>query len=372
MPDRFSITDEAHMRRALQLARRQEGRVEPNPMVGCVLVRNGRIIGEGAHRRFGGPHAEINALEKCAEVAKGATAYVTLEPCCYVGKTPPCTNALISAGISRVIAATQDPNPRVSGKGLRALRAAGISVSSGLFQSEADDLIAPFAKRMKSGRPWVILKWAQSIDGAIATRSGDSKWISDEIARAHAHRVRGRVDAIAVGVNTVLRDDPLLTCRAARSRRIAKRIVLDSHLRMPPTTQLSRTTDQAPVLVFCLERASKRRERELRRVGCNVLRMRAVEGRPSLEKILDYLGESEAVTNLLVEGGGTLLGRLMDERLADEVQVYIAPLLLGGEATVRAIRGRGVNRIADGPRMVQTQVSKMGGGWFLRGLFPKC
>src|SRR5262245_29686131 len=200
--------DTLFMRRALRLALRGQGGVEPNPLVGCVLVRAGRIIGEGWHAKFGGPHAEVRALKSCQSSPRGATAYVTLEPCCHHGKTPPCTDALLAAGVTRVVAAVRDPNPAVHGRGAETLRKAGIRVEFGLLAAEGADLIAPFAKLVKTSRPWVILKWAQSLDGVIATRTGDSKWISDEACRAHAHRTRGRVDGILVGVNTLLRDDP--------------------------------------------------------------------------------------------------------------------------------------------------------------------
>lgn len=366
MPDQFSQADEEFMRRALQLARREQGRVEPNPMVGCVLVRNGRIVGEGAHRRFGGPHAEVNALKESGGAAKGATAYVTLEPCCFFGKTPPCTDALISAGLSRVVAATRDPNPRVSGKGLRTLRAAGISVASGLLANEARRLIAPFDKRMKTGRPWVILKWAQSLDGVIATRAGDSKWISDEASRAHAHRERGRVDAIAVGINTLLRDDPALTCRACRPRRSATRVVFDCELRTPVSAQLVRTADQTPTILFCSRGAAKRRESLLTKAGCRVLRVSQTGGRLSLTAVLDSLGKAD-MTNLIVEGGGTLIGQFVDRRLADEVHVYVAPIVLGGERSIRAVRGRGVGQVAQGLKFNWTELSRIGNGWFFRG-----
>ena len=202
----------------MALAVRGQGAVEPNPMVGCVLVRGGRVVGEGWHKRFGGPHAEVEALRAAGRAARGATAYVSLEPCCHFGKTPPCTDALIAAGVSRVVAAMRDPFPKVRGRGRRLLEAAGIKVGMGLCEAEAMRLNAPYLKRQRTGRPWVILKWAQSVDGRIATRTGDSKWISSEDSRAQAHDLRGRVDAVIVGVGTVRADDPLLTCRHGRPR----------------------------------------------------------------------------------------------------------------------------------------------------------
>jgi diaminohydroxyphosphoribosylaminopyrimidine deaminase/5-amino-6-(5-phosphoribosylamino)uracil reductase len=378
-------------------------------MVGCVLVRNGRTIGEGWHRRFGGPHAEIDALRRCHGSPRGATAYVTLEPCCYYGKTPPCTDALLAAGIRRVVAAVRDPNPRVAGRGLRVLRAAGVAVTLGVCAEQAAALNAPFFKFIRRHRPWVILKWAQSLDGKIATHTGDSKWISDEVCRAHAHRQRGLVDAIIVGIGTVLKDDPLLTSRVRATRsgtirrppRIATRIVLDSDLRIPPRAQLVRTAKQVPTWIFCGPSAPAARVRRLEAAGCHVTRVplaqpadgqqrRARLWQPftpfspshsdsasrrraglSLAAILDELGKAQML-NVLVEGGGRLLGAFMDERLADEVQVYIAPLLIGGAGAPGPLHGHGAARVARAHRLVETSgdraaaLRRLGAGWFLR------
>ncbi|RMF74303.1 MAG: bifunctional diaminohydroxyphosphoribosylaminopyrimidine deaminase/5-amino-6-(5-phosphoribosylamino)uracil reductase RibD, partial [Planctomycetota bacterium] len=258
------------MRIALRTARRGLGRVEPNPPVGCVLVRGGRELARGFHRYFGGPHAEVDALRRAGN-ARGATAYVTLEPCCYHGKTPPCTQALIAAGIRRVVAAVRDPNPRVSGRGLALLRRAGLQVDVGVLADEAEALIAPFRKLTKTGRPWVIAKWAQSLDGRIATRTGDSRWISDVAARTHAHRTRARVDAIIIGARTAGIDDPLLTARLARPRRVAARVVLDPNLRTPTNGRLVRTAGNFPTWICCDASASKRRRAELLDAGCRII-----------------------------------------------------------------------------------------------------
>lgn len=353
------------MRRALRLAQRGAGAVEPNPMVGCVIARNGVPVGEGYHRRFGGPHAEINALNACPSgAARGATAYVTLEPCRHFGKTPPCVGALLAAGVSRVIAATRDPNP-VSAGGLEELRRAGVEVACGLLEDEARSLLAPFIKLVTESRPWVILKWAQSLDGRIATREGDSRWISDEAARAHAHRVRGRMDGILVGAETALRDDPLLTCRSGRPRRIATRIVLDSRLRLSLTSQLVQTAQVAPTLLFCGPDAPIRRERRLTDAGCRVKRVPHSSKGLSLTGVLNALGAAR-MTNLLVEGGGATLGRFLDAGLADEAHIYVAPLLLGGERAISALRGDGVATVAEGVRL-SGEMRRLGDGWFWRG-----
>jgi diaminohydroxyphosphoribosylaminopyrimidine deaminase/5-amino-6-(5-phosphoribosylamino)uracil reductase len=361
---------ERFMRRALRLAAQGRGCVEPNPLVGAVLVRGGRILGAGYHRAFGGPHAEVEALERCGGAARGATLYVTLEPCCHHGKTPPCTDALIAAGLRRVVAAMLDPNPRVAGRGAARLRAAGLAVEIGPLAGEAAALNAPFIKLMRQGRPWVILKWAQSLDGKIATRTGDSRWISDERMRAHAHRVRGRVDAILVGRRTVARDDPQLTGRIGRVRRVATRIVLDSHLRTPPEATLVQTARAVPTWICCRPDAPRRRAARLEAAGC-VIQPLPPSGEDetagvSLPALLDLLGADE-MTNVLVEGGGAVLGAFCDQRLADELHVYIAPKVIGGAAAVSAVAGVGAAAVPEallpaGP----PRLRRLGTGWFLQ------
>ncbi len=355
----------AWMRMALRLARGGEGRVEPNPMVGCVLVRRGQIVGVGRHRRFGGPHAEIEALRAAGDAARGADAFVTLEPCCYHGKTPPCTEALVRAGVRRVVAAVRDPNPRVRGRGLRRLAHAGIRTESGLCADEAAALIAPFEKLTRQGRPWVILKWAQSLDGVIATRDGDSRWISDEAARRNAHATRGRMDAVIVGVGTVLADDPLLTCRHVRPRRIATRVVFDTRLRTPPDAAVALGAKRVPTLICCGRSADARRARRLAQTGCEVVRLPSSGARVSASAAMEELGR-RGMTNVLVEGGGQLLGTFLDEGLADEVHAYIAPRLIGGADAVHAMEGRGAAGVAICARLEpRAAFRRLGDGWLL-------
>lgn len=363
-----------YMRRALRLAERGRGCVEPNPMVGCVIVRDGRIIGEGWHRRFGGPHAEVEALRRCGDAARGATAYVTLEPCCHHGKTPPCTEALIAAGVRRVVAAVRDPNPQVAGRGLRRLRRAGIEVESGLLAEQAATLIAPFAKLVTQRRPWVILKWAQSLDGKIATHTGDAKWISDEPMRRHAHRIRGQVDAIIVGRRTVECDDPLLTCRVGRPRRTATRIVLAPQLSVSPAAQLVRTAAETPTWIFCNVTAPLKREQTLAAAGCRIFRLdvppRDVRGASgiALPAVLDVLGQHN-MTNVLIEGGGLLLGGFFDAGLADELHVYVAPKLIGGAAAPGPLHAVGVEMVRQALELpAASRLRRLGGGWFLHAL----
>lgn len=355
--------DREMMQLALSLALRGRGRVEPNPMVGCVIARGGKVLGTGWHRKFGGPHAEVHALRACRDSARGATVYVTLEPCCIFGKTPPCTDALIAAGIKRVVAATTDPNPRVSGRGLRALRAAGVQVETGLLAGPARELVAPFAKLMTTGLPWVILKWAQSLDGCIATRSGDAKWISDAAARKHAHEVRGRLDAIVIGKNTALRDDPLLTARVGRPARIARRIVLDERLEVPLGSQLVRTARDYPTWLACGPEASARRRRKLERQGCRVLPLSTPKRATRILELLRILG-AEGCANVLFEGGGEVLGECLDARIADELHVYIAPLLIGGRDAIHPLAAAGPARVSQAVRPADLMLQPLGDGWF--------
>jgi len=366
----FSDSDERFMRRALTLAARGRGRVEPNPMVGCVMVKGGKVVGEGWHRCFGGPHAEVEALRKAGRAARGATVYVTLEPCCHHGKTPPCTEALIAARVKRVVAAMVDPFPRVAGRGLQALRDAGIEVAVGLCRREAELLNAAYIKRVTTGRPWVILKWAQSIDGKLATRCGRSKWITCEEARRYAHYLRGLVDAVIVGAGTVRADDPLLTCRLARPRRLARRVVIDGRLSISPDCRLVRSISDAPVTVVTTERAVARHVRKYRlfvKAGCEVLALPEVQPfRVSLEKLLDWLGRNGA-TNILVEGGGEVLGQFLEEALGDEAVIFVAPILIGGRDAPGPWPAGGVEEIASSLRLIDARLSRRGSDWVIRG-----
>lgn len=340
------------MHRALEICLRGEGFVEPNPMVGCVIVRNRKIVGEGWHRKYGGPHAEVYALKQAGAKARDATAYVTLEPCCHFGKTPPCADALIAAGIRRVIAAVRDPNPKVAGKGFARLRRAGIRVEIGLLEGEARQVLAPFITCQTEKRPYVILKWAQSIDGKIATRTGDSKWITCEESRRAGHALRARVDAVVVGIGTVLADDPELTARMVAPKRIATRVVLDPRARTPLKSTLVRTSRETPTLIVCgppVRReigAFTRRVSALERAGCHVLVERPLDSRNLIPTLLQNLFE-RGMTNILVEGGGRVLGAFFECGLADEAHVFVAPTLIGGAAAPGPLNGVGPARMSD-------------------------
>jgi diaminohydroxyphosphoribosylaminopyrimidine deaminase/5-amino-6-(5-phosphoribosylamino)uracil reductase len=323
------------MRQALAIAERGRGSVEPNPLVGAVVVRDGHIVGEGWHQRFGGPHAEAHALAAAGDASRGATLYVTLEPCCHQGKTPPCTDAVLRSGIRRVVAAMLDPFPQVAGRGLEQLRAAGVEVEVGVCEDEATRINAPYLTLLAEGRPYVHAKWAMSLDGKIATRGGDSRWISGRESRELVHRLRGRVDAILVGAGTVRADDPLLTARPPGPR-TAVRIVLSSSGTLAAGCRLLQTVGEAPVLVATLQGEGA----GLRGTGCEVLELPADRGRPSVRALLTELGRRR-MTNLLVEGGAEVLGSFCDERLIDEFHVFVAPKLIGGPAAPSPVGGVG-------------------------------
>jgi diaminohydroxyphosphoribosylaminopyrimidine deaminase/5-amino-6-(5-phosphoribosylamino)uracil reductase len=355
--------DEMWMRRALTLAERGRGYVEPNPLVGAVLVRDGHLVGEGWHQRFGEAHAEVHALAAAGMHARGATLYVTLEPCCHHGKTPPCTTAIIEAGTARVVAAMADPFPRVSGQGAALLRAAGMVVELGLCETDARHLNAPYLKLLGTGRPYVHAKWAMTLDGKIATRSGDSKWISGEGSRRKVHELRGRMDAIVVGIGTALADDPLLTARPPGPR-TATRVVLDSRARLPLTAQLSTTARQAPTLVVVGKNADSARRQGLEAAGCKVLQL--PDECVSVAALLDELGRCRC-TNLLVEGGAEVLGSFLDARAIDEAHVFVASKLVGG-AGKSPFAGCGIERVADALQFSQQRIEPIDGDVYLRVL----
>lgn len=354
-----SEADRDWMRRALCLAALGRGHVEPNPMVGCVLVRDGVCLGEGYHRRFGGPHAEVEALRSLPDpaLARGATAYVTLEPCCHLGKTPPCSAALIEAGIARVVVALQDPFPRVNGGGLAQLRQAGVSTEVGVCQQEAMQLCAPYLKRLWTGCPWVIAKWAMTLDGRIATVSGESQWISGTLSRGEVHRLRGLVDAVVVGGGTAAADDPLLTARPAGPR-VATRIVVAGKRLPPLTSRLMGSIEQGPVLIVVPADADDAAVERLRIAGAEVMILPVADPALQVTELLTQLGRRQ-MTNVLVEGGGGLLGSFLTADQIDEVQLYLAPKLVGGAAAPGPVAGAGLSRLVDSPQFDLVSVTRL-------------
>jgi diaminohydroxyphosphoribosylaminopyrimidine deaminase/5-amino-6-(5-phosphoribosylamino)uracil reductase len=361
--------DRWHLQRALELAVQGRGLVEPNPMVGCVIARGAEIIGEGWHRKFGGPHAEVEALRLAGPRAKDATMYVSLEPCCHHGKTPPCTEAIIAAGVRRVVAAMRDPFPLVAGGGFARLQAAGIEVVLGELEPEAKRLNAPYLKLIEWGCPWVIAKWAMSLDGKIATRTGESQWISNERSRAIVHQLRGRVDAIIVGKETVLRDDPQLTARPAGPR-TALRIVLDTNASLPLDMKIVRTAAESPVMVIVGEKSSPERRAKLSDAGCEVFVCSGETHAKRLKQMLDELGRRH-LTNVLVEGGGRVLGSLLDIRQIDEAHVFVAPKLIGGLGAPGPIAGEGLGVLGDALELYSPDIQLLDGDVYVSGRVKK-
>ncbi|MGD9127850.1 MAG: bifunctional diaminohydroxyphosphoribosylaminopyrimidine deaminase/5-amino-6-(5-phosphoribosylamino)uracil reductase RibD [Planctomycetia bacterium] len=365
----FSDIDRFHMARAVELARQGEGTVEPNPMVGCVIARGAEAIAEGWHRQFGGPHAEIEALSMADGRAAGATMYVTLEPCCHQGKTPPCTEAIIQAGIRRVVIAMRDPFPQVDGGGLKLLEAAGITTDVGLMESEARELNRPYLKLVESGRPWVIAKWAMTLCGKTATRTGSSRWISGEKSREVVHRLRGRVDAILVGSGTARCDDPELTVRLPAGqvpKRVPLRIVLDSRAELSLESRLVQTASELPLLVAVSEEASGESIQRLEKAGAEVFCCRGSDRSARLESLLDELGRRR-MTNLLVEGGGEVVGTLLDVRAVDEVHVFIAPKLVGGKASPTPAGALGIAQMSDALHVIRPTIETLDSDIYLHG-----
>lgn len=324
----FSAADHEHMALALRLAQRGLNSTMPNPRVGCVVVRDGQVVGEGWHERAGEPHAEVHALRQAGERARGATVYVTLEPCSHYGRTPPCAGALIEAGVGRVVAAMRDPNPQVSGNGLAMLELAGIPSAVGLLESEARELNLGFVSRMTRGRPWLRLKVAASLDGKTALNNGVSQWITAPDARRDAHRLRARSCAMLTGVGTVLADDPSLTVRDVESERQPLRVVLDSGLNMAPTAKM--LTDGGAVLIVTASSDVVRGKR-LQQAGAEVLVLPSREGRVDLDSLLRELGR-RGLNEVTAEAGKVLNGALLAAGLVDEVVMYLAPMLFGDTA----------------------------------------
>jgi diaminohydroxyphosphoribosylaminopyrimidine deaminase / 5-amino-6-(5-phosphoribosylamino)uracil reductase len=351
------------MTRALELAARGEGHVEPNPMVGCVVAQGGQIVGAGWHRRFGGPHAEVEALDGARDRARGATLFVTLEPCCHQGKTPPCTELVIDRGLHRVVVAMHDPFPQVRGAGIAKLRQAGIRVDVGLLEDRARQLTAPYRKLIEAARPWVIAKWAMSLDGKIATRSNASRWISGPAARRIVHQIRGRMDAILVGRGTASIDNPLLTARPPGPR-VATRIVVDSQASLNLNSQLVRTVDQAPLIVAVAADAPSERCGPLAAAGAEIVRCPGVNRQQRLAALLDELGRRH-MTNLLVEGGGQLLGSLFDLGQIDELHVFIAPKLIGGQTATVPLAGTGIDQMAAAWQLDELAVRQFGSDLYI-------
>jgi len=355
-----------YMERALALASRGRGRTSPNPMVGAVLVRNHTIIGEGFHAALGSDHAEVVALKAAAASAPGATCYVTLEPCAHFGRTPPCADALIHAGVAKVVAATYDPNPAVAGRGVQRLREAGTQVEVGLLEEEAVRLNEAYFKYIRTGEPLVILKAAMSLDGKLATRTGDSQWITGEQARRRVHELRNTVDAVVVGIGTVLRDDPMLTTRLdGQEGHDPLRVIVDSRGRLPLTARLLRSGSR-PVLVATSARISRARLRTLEERGVEVTVLPPGEGGISLPDLVRELGRRK-ITSVMIEGGGRLATSALEAGIVDKLILMLAPVLIGGKRAPMLLQGEGAEKLVDALRVTHLTVERIGDDCVVEG-----
>ena len=346
------------MRRALELAAR--GRTSPNPMVGAVVVKQGKVVGEGYHSRAGYPHAEVEALRQAGNKARSADLYVNLEPCCHFGRTPPCTDAIIQAGIKRVFVGMKDPNKQVSGKGLRALKAQGIVIVSGILKKECMKLNESFVKVMQTGMPFVIMKTAMSLDGKIATRSGDARWISGELARKHVHKIRNHVDAILVGTETVLKDNPRLTCRLATgSVEHPIRIILDRRNRIPLTANVFKNSRSQPVIYVTGSDISPARQKALVARKVEILNGKFGKNGFHIKPLLKELANRD-MNSILVEGGAELNASVLKAGVVDRVVAFISPILIGGGKAPGFLGGQGVMKVNDAIKLKDIEVTKIG------------
>lgn len=352
------------MRMALSLARKGIGGASPNPMVGAVVVKNGKIVGKGYHKRYAEAHAEVNALDDAGSKAKGATLYLNLEPCCHFGKTPPCTDSVIKAGIKRVVAGMTDPNPKVSGKGFDILKKAGIEVSTGILELEEEcrRLNEGFIKRIMTGRPFVILKIAASLDGKTATKNKESKWITSEASRRSVHRLRGQVDAIMTGIGTVLADDPLLTPRVGRVKKAPLRVVVDSQLKVPNTARIAGKN----TLFATTNKASAKAVKSLESQGAEVETFKARDGKVDLTSVMDHLGK-RGINSIMVEAGPELSGALLEAGLVDKVLFFYAPKIIGGVAAQGMVGGEGIDRLSEAIPLKEIRVKRLGEDIMIEG-----
>jgi riboflavin biosynthesis protein ribD len=352
--------DIEYMRRAMELAERGVGFTNPNPMVGAVIVKGGKVIGEGWHERCGEWHAERNAFKNCTVPAEGATMYVTLEPCCHYGKTPPCTEAIIEHGIARVVVGMEDPNPLVAGKGIALLREAGIEVVCGVEEEALREQNRVFLKYISTKLPWVAMKTAMTLDGKIATRTGDSKWITGAEARAYVHELRHRFMAIVVGIGTAVADDPLLNCRIeGRGVRQPIRVVVDSNARLSLDSQLVKTAGEYRTIVAHTRFAPEESVKALREAGVEMLLCKEKEGLVDVRNLLELLGQS-GIDSILLEGGGSLNYTFLAEGLADELYAFIAPKIVGGMNAKTPVEGAGMEKMADAINLELENVLNVG------------
>ena len=363
----WTAPDVKYMRRALALAAWARGRTGPNPLVGAVIVQGGEVVGEGYHQAAGGAHAEVHAINHAGAAARGGTLYVTLEPCAHYGRTPPCTEAIIRSGIAQVFAAHVDPNPRVGGKGIQELEEAGVRVHVGLCETEALRLNEIFIKYIRTNQPFVILKSAMSLDGKIATVTGESQWISSEASRLRGHEIRDAVDAILVGVNTVINDDPSLTTRLpGRDGKDPARIIVDSECRTPPRARVLNPDSNGYAIVATTRRASEERIARLEAMGAKVLVVEEEENRVCLSSLVQVLG-CQGITSVLIEGGAEVNASALKAGIVDKVMFFIAPKIIGGTDAPSPIGGEGIQRLAEAHELRDVAIKSIDGDILIEG-----
>lgn len=366
---RASARQITFMQRALDLAAKAKGCTSPNPLVGAVIVKDDEIVGEGYHRKAGEPHAEVHALRAAGEAAKGGTLYVNLEPCCHWGRTPPCTDALIQAGIVQVYIAHRDPNPKVAGKGIQQLQAAGIAVAVGLCAAAAEQLNEIYIKHTETGEPFVILKLAMSLDGKIATTTGESQWITSPASRQRGHEIRDEVDAILVGIGTVVSDDPALTTRLSHRRgKDATRIVLDSRGRTPISAKIFNIESEAGVIIAVTPHAPTEKVRQLENAGAEVIVTPEKDGRVCFKTLMQVLG-ARGVTSVLIEGGSEVNASAHASGMVDKVMCFIAPKFIGGKNAPGALAGEGIKRLAEVSELQRLTVTQLDRDLLVEGYF---
>lgn len=351
------MNDAEYMSRAIFLAKKGIGHVNPNPLVGAVLVKDGRIIGEGFHERYGGLHAERNAFKNCTESAEGATLYVTLEPCCHYGKTPPCTDAILEHKIARVVIGILDPNPLMSGKSAALLKEHGIVVETGVLEKECLALTRIFRKYITTKKPYVLAKYAMTMDGKIATHTGASKWITGEAARTQVQETRKEFSAIMAGIQTVLLDDPMLNCRIEKGCDPV-RIICDTHLQIPLTSRIVQSAAMIPTIIACGSTYEKEKRKQLEAMHCEVLELPGRNGMVDLSALMRTLGERE-IDSVMIEGGGSLNWSAFSEQLVDEVHAYIAPKIFGGTAA-SPVSGIGVDLPEQAVQLKNSTIRQIG------------
>ena len=366
--------DRQYMKMALELAQKGMGFTAPNPMVGAVIVKNGRIIGQGYHRKYGELHAEREALAVCTEEPKGASIYVTLEPCCHYGKQPPCVNAILEAGIRRVIIGSSDPNPLVAGKGIRILKDHGIEVTENILKEECDKLNEAFFYYIQNKKPYVVMKYAMTMDGKIAAYTGESKWVTGEAARIHVQEQRLKYTGIMVGVGTVLADDPMLTCRLENSRNPV-RIICDSHLRTPLTSKIVRTAETIPTILASSSK-DQQKIKNYEELGCQVLYVPEKNGHIDLNRLMELLGAAK-IDSILLEGGGSLNWSELESGIVQKVQTYIAPKLFGGEEAKTPVEGKGFPDPASAVLLKNSEIIRLGDDFLIesevkRNVYGNC